>query len=445
MPHRSVRLPLFAAMPALLALLVSAAPAFAGNSPTPVDDDFFQPTTADFGGADPLATDRTVQHWAGQTDNPADGVTYRYNMVGTDPAGNDAATIPVDIIPIDLNVGGVGFSGSDSVAGVVNSPLFNSFDYSSAWFATKQFPVLDSTGAVVDWQCCVVWRRMGPTGPIKFPISAGNTGQLIDATMRAQFNKVGSSYHLYLGQPTVYDTQSINVPNGRGMVAVNPIGMRFGVVSVSWMQTRIQNLMGSLHLDPTHLAIFLTTDVVLFKGNDPSTGCCVFGGHGAGHATGSGDGAVNGNGDQPLQTFVWSSWLTAGISGPKAWINKDINGLSHELTEWASDPFNNNTVQPWASRNGASYGCVAELETGDPTINAGFTVGNPGSNHYNHNPFPPFDDGMFHVQDEALLPWFMRLPADNTFSQVTQSGTGGRYTLMGDVSIAEFHSPAQSC
>ena len=446
-------------MPALLALVVTAVPTLAGNSPTPVDDDFFQPATADFGGADPLPTDRTVQHWNGQTDNPADGVTYRYNMVGVDPSTDGAATVPVDIIPINLSVGGVAFNGSDSVTGVVNSPLFQSFNYSSAWFTTKQFPVIDpATGTVIRWDCCMMRGRVDSHGNlVPFPISSGNTGQLIDATMRAQFNKVGSGYHLYLDDPTVYDAQTVDVPASKGMVMVNPVGMRLGVVSVSWMQTRIQNLMGKLHLDPTHLAIFLTTDVVLFKGTDPTTGCCVFGGHGAGHATGGDGGPANGNGNQPVQTFVWSSWLTAGITGPRAWINKDISGLSHEVTEWAADPFNNNTVQPWASVNGRMYGCVAELETGDPTINAGFTVGNPkivnpngtiaypGSNHYNRNPFPPFDDGMFHVQDEALIPWFMRLPGDNTFSQPTQSGSGGRYTLMGDASIAEFHAPAQSC
>src|SRR5690349_6968630 len=109
MPQRSVRLPFFAAMPALVALVVTALPTLAGGSPTPVDEDFFQPASVDFGGADPLATDRTVQHWSGQADNPVDGVTYRYNMVGVDPSSGDAATIPVDIIPIDLSVDGVGF------------------------------------------------------------------------------------------------------------------------------------------------------------------------------------------------------------------------------------------------------------------------------------------------------------------------------------------------
>lgn len=444
MPHGPVRLPLYAAMPALVALLASAVPALAGNSPTPVDDDFFQPSTADFGGADPLATDRTVQHWSGETTNPVDGVTYRYNMVGVAPDSNNDATIPVDIIPIDLNVDGVAFSGSDSVAGVENSPLFQNFDYTNAWFSTMLVPAADGVTPVCCGAKAPAWD---PThrSRIPFAISAGNSGQLIDATMRSQFNKLGSGYHLYL-DPTVLDSVTINVPGNHGTVFVTPVGSRFGAVSLKWFQARVQNLMGKLQLDPTHLAMFLTTDVVLYKGNDPTApgACCGMGGHGAGHATGGDGGPANGNGNQPVQTFVWASWLTPGVSGPRAWVQKDISPLSHEVTEWAMDPFNNNTVLPWQSPIVApSYGCSNLLESADPVVNNGFSVGNPGVNHFNGaNRFPPFDDGLFHVSNELFIPWFMSLPRNNDFSQPTQSGIGGRYSLMGDNSLAEFRGHA---
>jgi hypothetical protein len=442
MPHRSVKLPLVAAMPALVALLASALPVLAGNSPTPVDDDFFQPATAEFGGADPLATDRTVQHWSGQTENGVDHVTYRYNMVGVSPDSDGAATIPVDIIPINVNIDGATFSGSSSVPGVLNSPIFQNFDYSWAWSSTQLALGPDGVTPV----CCAVRQQWDPQHRFRIPfeISADNTGQLLDATMRAQFNKVGSGYHLYLDQPTVWDAVTIDVPSSRGTVFVTPVGWHYGGVNLSWFQARVQNLMKRSNLDPTHLVMFLTTDVVLFKGNDPTApgACCGLGGHGAGHATGGDNGPTNGNGNQPVQTFVWGSWLTPGVSGPRAWVQKDIASLSHELTEWAIDPFNSNTVLGWRSRIAPQYGCSNLLESADPLVNAGFSVGNPGSNHYNVNPFPPFNDGMFHVSDEAFIPWFMSLAADNTFSQPTQSGAGGRYTLMGDNALAEFHGHA---
>src|SRR5438034_3280328 len=112
-------------------------------------------------------------------------------MVGVDPSTNGSTTVGVDIIPLDVTVGGLTFSGSNSVPGVVASPLFNNFSYSRSMFGTVRDP---ATGV-----CCL---RRWAGSPI--PISAGNTGQLVDVTMRSQFNKVGSGYHLYLDTPVVY-------------------------------------------------------------------------------------------------------------------------------------------------------------------------------------------------------------------------------------------------
>ena len=437
MQQRACRLPLSFAMAALSWLVLASIGASAAPSPQPFEDDSFQPSTTSFGGADPLATTRTVEHWSGQTTNPLNGVTYRYNVVGVDPSTNGSTTVGVDIIPLNVNVGGMTFSGSNSVAGGLASPLFNDFNYSSSFLGTARDP---ATGV-----CCVMRWAGSP-----IPISSGNTGQLIDATMRSEFNKVGSGYHLFLDTPVVYDPVSIDVPGNHGIVLTSPVGVNAADVDLGWFQTRVHNLMGKLHLDPTRLAIFLTTDVVLFRENNPMN-CCILGGHGAGTPTGNGNGPVSGSGNQPVQTFVWSSWLTPGFTGPKAWVNKDISGLSHEITEWAVDPFNTNTSQTWFAPNAPQYGCSDELETGDPTINVGFSVGAPGANVYDQNPFSqlprnPFSDGMFHVQDEAFIPWFMRLPAGNDFSQPTQSGAGGRYTLMGDRNpLPWFHVQLPSC
>src|SRR5438128_3173580 len=65
------------------------------------------------GGAAPLPTTRTIQHWWGSTANPDDGITYGYSMVGADPnncSGSACdATIQADITPIIVNVGGLTF------------------------------------------------------------------------------------------------------------------------------------------------------------------------------------------------------------------------------------------------------------------------------------------------------------------------------------------------
>ncbi|HEX9362190.1 MAG TPA: hypothetical protein VGA47_00190 [Candidatus Dormibacteraeota bacterium] len=417
--HRALRLPLGAALATACTLVLSSTAALADQPPQPIDDDAIHPITVSFGGADPLPTSRTVQHWLGETTNPENGITYRYNMVGVDPSTDGSATVGVDIIPLDVTVDGVAFNGSDRVAGVIGSPLFQSnIDYSS----TRALTHANGTP----------WFRPAPLS--QFPLSANNTGQLIDATMRSQFNKVGSGYHLVLDTGVLYDPVTIDVPREHGITVVTPGNVVFADVDVSWFQARVQNLLARLHLDPTHLTILLTKDVLLYVDNDPLH-CCVLGAHGAGHATGGENGPVNGMGNQPVQTFVWSSWLSPGLFGPRMWINKDISVLTHEITEWAADPFNTNTVQRWKADNAPQYGCSDLLEVGDPTFNLGFAVG----------PFDATGEGTFHIQEEAFLPWFMHI-APNTISQRAQITADGRYTFMGDLNpFPWFHRPADTC
>jgi len=412
--YGSLRRPLGAVSAAISAVVLTSAGVAADSTPQPIDDASLQPTTTSFGGAAPLATTRTVQHWSGQATNGLDGVTYRFSMVGTDPTTEGSSTIGVDIIPLNVNVDGMAFNGSDSVAGVVASPLFQNGDFSGA----------PATG-------------VGPRGP-GGPLSAGNSGvQLLDATMRSQFDKVGTDYHLVLGAPVVFDPVTINVAADKSLLRVSPVGVVVATVDEGWFQTRVQNQLKRRHLDPTRLAIFLTKNVLLYADHNP-THCCSVGGHGAGHATGGLGGPVNGNGNQPIHTFVWSSWLTSGFFGPGMWVMKDIVGLSHEIAEWANDPFNTNTVQSWSTPNAPQYGCSNLMETGDPTFAVGFAS---GTNTFDQN---PWSDGAYHVQDEAFLPWFMRTASTSQALQVPS--LGGRYTFMGLLNpLPWFHTAAIPC
>jgi hypothetical protein len=372
---------------------------------TPVDPSAIQPTTGSFGGATPLGTTRTVAHWSGQTTNSMDGVTYGYNIVGADPSSESSTTIGVDIIPLNVVALGASFNGAGAVPGVVSSPVFQNTDFSG-------------TAAI----------GLGPNHRSGGPLSAGNTGvQLLDATMRSQFDKVGTDYHVILDSPVVFDPVVINVPADK-VVPMGPLA----AVDGAWFQTRIQSLKGKLHLDPTRLAVFLTFNVVLY-GADPSQ-CCEVGAHGAGHVPGGLNGPVNGSGNQPIQTFVWASWFTPGAV--PFWATRDIYSLSHEITEWANDPFNTNTVSTWSSMSAPQYGCSNLFETGDPTFAIGFAAGS--------NAYDPID-GSYHVSDEAFLPWFMG-EWPNTSSQQSQFSGMGRYTLMGDLNpLPWFHHPSQPC
>src|SRR5258708_1163866 len=94
---------------------VSAAAASPSSVPV-IDDSNLQAMTTTIGGANPLPTTRTIPHWFGQTLDPHNGVTYGYNMVGTDPNNcgtSCSVTIEADITPVIVNIGGLTFRGSD--------------------------------------------------------------------------------------------------------------------------------------------------------------------------------------------------------------------------------------------------------------------------------------------------------------------------------------------
>ena len=406
-----------AAFAAAICALVFTSLGAAADSPNQVADSDLQPTSTKFGHPQtPHAEARTIQHWAGETTNPVDGATYSYSMVGANPATVSAATIDVDIVPINVTVAGTAFNGSDVVPTVLASPLFQNGDYSSTSAAST------ATGG------------RGAGGEL----SAGNVDvQLLDATMRSQFNKIGTGYHLYLSA-TVRSPVTIEVPAEFGVLMTSRGGTTFADIDQTWFQPQVEGLTASLHyLQPHRLALFLTNDVMLYGNHNPMA-CCVFGAHGTTDTTAEGNGS---EGRQGLQTFVWASWIKAGTFSPtKSWAKQDISGLSHEIAEWAADPFANNIVQPWYSPVAMQYGCNNMLEIGDPLVGFGFTKGSNSFDQTN-----PYTDGAFHPQDEVFLPWFMRT-SPNDVSQPTQGAATGRYTFMGNLNrVSAFQQAAGGC
>jgi hypothetical protein len=413
---------------------VAAAPPQNASAPQVIDDSQLQAMSTTVGGASVLPTTRTIQHWWGSTLDPHNGVTYGYNMVGADPnncSGSDCyVTIEADIVPLIVNIGGLTFSGNDILAATIASPQFAVNDYGSTPHATADLPNVP--------------RGAGGT------LSQGDSGnslQLEDATMRAQFSKTGTSpYHLIL-HPNVLPAVTINVPNNQGVLLQSGRGVVFADIDIGWWSSQIKNL--DTQADPTHLPIYLTNNVLLFIGKNVLN-CCVIGFHGT-NPVGLGAGSSNSNGDAKVQTFAWASWVQPGLyarpNGGTDWALQDIHALSHEIAEWADDPFVNNTVEPWLTPTAPQYGCTGVLETGDPVVAIGFAM---GTNTTEQGPNPngtQSADGYYHPEDEVFLPWFMRL-APNNVSEATQSHSGnvGRYTFMGDLNpFAGFRAPATGC
>jgi hypothetical protein len=427
--------------------LLSASPALAGTgvSGTPTvkpqsvsGSSLDARSTTIGGGVTVLPTTRTVPHWWGSTTNPQNGVTYGYNMVGADPnncSGSAcSATVQVDITPLIVHIDGMTYDGTAVVGPTVASPIFKNNDYGSTPFATAAGAFLNPPSLV-----------RGPGGVLSQG-DAGQALQLEDATMRAQFNKVGtaSNYHLTL-RPKELAPVTIDVPQNHGTLMTSPQGVIFAVVDYTWWSSHINNLEQSA--DATHLPLYLSNDVVLAD----RFGCCVIGYHGT-RASGLGGGNGSSNGNAVVQTFAWASWVQPGLyprstTVPADWALQDIHALSHEIAEWADDPFVNNTVQPWLTPTAPQYGCTNILETGDPVVAIGFAK---GTNTFEQGPNPngtQSADGYYHPEDEAFLPWFMRL-SPNHVSEPTQTPSTniGRYTFMGDLNpFPGFRQPATGC
>jgi len=413
---------------ALLTTLLTIGPASGANPQAQqISDDQLNAKFATVGGAQVLPTERTVAHWFGSTLDPSDGVTYGYNMVGADPyncAGSACdVTVEADIVPVVVNVGGLTFDGNSVVAATLASPQFALNDYATTTAATNSAFARGAGGA----------------------LSAGQAGlqlQLQDATQRIQFNEGGSSpYHLRLN-PHLLPAVTVNVPANHGTLLQSGRGVVFADVNYGWWVSQIKNQLTKA--DPTHLPIYLTDNVLLFQGKDIFN-CCVIGFHGAAtQNTGS-------NGNAKVQTFAWASYISPGIyaraNGGLYWNLQDIHPLSHEIAEWADDPFVNNTVEPWLTPTAPQYGCTDILETGDPVVGIGFAM---GTNTFRQGPNPNGSqsaDGYYHPEDEVLLPWFMRT-APNLVTEPTQAASTnvGRYTLMGDLNpFAGFRNPATGC
>jgi hypothetical protein len=429
---KSIRLRLLAAAgPILLAagaVAASASSAFASTATAkPEGKALF--TTQGSVAPQFLPNARTIPHFTFQYTDPTNGVTYPITMVGSDPRQGGSTTVHSVIIPLKMNFVAANQDTSSLVGqgyAEFQPQLYtHTFDGSTKVGRVLASPVYNTRGYDVDL--------------------GGDTAQHGDAFMRAQFNKIGSSYHVRLVNDAVLPTQTLNVPAAKGIAYERPVpawrqahGLQAtadltGLAEVTWFSTQLQSLMGNLQIDATTVPIFLTDNVLLYIKGSPIgyQNCCILGYHGAGMPVGRGAGSANGSGKQPVQTFMYTAYVTPGTySGflsdytgtrtapsPTRGLS-DIHALSHELVEWLDDPFINNAVQPWRVASAPQYGCTAVLETGDPVVGIWFGMsGNTDTNAY----------GQWHPEDEVFAQWFAR----GGIEPVLGPTWDGRMTFMG--------------
>jgi hypothetical protein len=240
------------------------------------------------------STTNTIPYWSDSFDYH--GLRYTYTMVGTDPKRGSATTvIPVEIIPIrwvfsngmvvDASTDIV--DGQTPVQGIVNSPIFQDYDFTS-----------------------------GGT-------HVGNT-QYGDAFQRANFwNWVSTrspDYHVRLATPTVLPTQTVVVPDDKVTFFTTGSGAVVPLIDISFIGGVEFNLHASLGISPESLPI------------------TVWGSIGAGGALGYHGSYQTGN---SIQTFMSTSYFPRGTWGGEISGLSDVAALSHEIIEWMDDPFIN--------------------------------------------------------------------------------------------------------
>ncbi len=282
------------------------------------------------------------------------GKTYPYIMAGTDPATGEGSKINVDFIPLTLNMGnGESFESVDTTYQMADSPLFNSNTY------------------------------------------ATGDGQFIDAEQRAQFWNMmpaARNWHFNLNAKVLKEVV-LNVPDDYGVVYHFSNGQKLAVVDENFFAYVMESIVSS-RTDFGAFVVAATHNMVLSStiSTNPLAGCCVLGFHTYSNETHDADGT------ESIQTWGFGSWLEPGIF--RNTNIADIHGMTHEIAEWANDPFITNIVPPWTTPSAGQYGCTTVLEVGDPIV--GFSI-----------PIAGYDGFLFHPQSEALLQWFARTSPSN--------------------------------
>jgi hypothetical protein len=429
---RSHRLRLLAPLGLLVvaagAVSATAANAFA-STPTAVPEGDALFSTQGSVAPQFLTGARTIPHWTFQYTDPSNHVTYTITMAGSDPSHGGSSQIHTVIIPLKMNFE----AANQDLASLVNQGFvgFVPHIYNHTFDGTAKVAQTLASPQFADYS---------------YPsVLGGDSGQGGDVYMRSQFNQIGSGYHVKLVNDAVLPAVTLNVPAEKGIAYERPVpewrqanGLQntldlTGLAESGWFSTELQSLMGSLQIDSTTVPIFLTDNVLLYtKGTSAGyQNCCILGFHGAGMPIGRGAGSANGQGAQPVQTFIYTAYVTPGTysgflsdytgtrSAPRLTRGlSDIHALSHEVGEFLDDPFVNNAVLPWKSLTATQYPCTGVLEVGDPVVGVWYGLnGNTDTNAY----------GQWHPEDLVFAQWFGHAGVEPAVG----ASFDGRKTFMG--------------
>jgi hypothetical protein len=289
-----------------------------------------------------------------------DGNMYSGSIVGRSPLnrGKTTTTIPTQLVPLVITIGGVIYDPTKPDACVSGSPTDVSIIANSPIFTNN------------------AWTMNG--------VNIGTT-QYIDAFQRAQFwsQVQGTPYHLIL-QESMLASQALTLSGTNvAVTCANGTASSVGEVDINVMDAAIQNLIkGPLAgmVNVGTFPIFLTKDVV----ETENGGCCILGYH---------SGLFVGGNLQIYSPFTIDT--TGAFSGlPDALV------LSHEMAEAINDPSGGNPTPSWGEI-GQQPNCQGNFEVGDP-----LTPGGPNPPGTHTFTVPGVTIPVYHMQELAFYSWF---------------------------------------
>ena len=199
---------------------------------------------------------------------------------------------------------------------------------------------------------------------------------------------------------------TLHVPASQGLTGFDPRTDRTeGVVGGKWMAVALTNLLNSLHISPKTLAVFVPYNTYVTDQNPNDcltpTSCAFYLGY---HSA-----VLNSGNPHAINTYAMASFLDDGIDLPPS-LDLGAEVLSHEILEWATDPFVYgarmrgepaffaNTAPAWSSPYfGASQLCTTILEVADP-LEGGFLLGAQAGG----------SSTIYLLANAAFLSWFAR-------------------------------------
>lgn len=312
-----------------------------------------------------------------------DGNNYTGVMVGANPftpGGNKDVHVKTFIVPLIITTNSVGVSTDFKTGDFTTAPGVTTFDPTADDNACLSAPNNNPVR---------LFQHTPMFDSYDFSIGGVDVGhtQYIDAFQRAEFWNVlkdRDDYHLLLNPVVTLSPIAINIPADQGLTLPPkdfPACGPFGIVDIDFFDLYLNNnVLPALapQVNAGNFPIFLLYNTVLaFTPQTNLFDCCVLGYHGTTNFL-------------PLGTYSPSDFDTTGLFGSN---QGDSNTLSHEVGEWANDPFGNNPTPLWG-HTGQVPGCQGNLEVGDPLSGTNFSpIG--GRNGFTYN-----------LQELAFFSWF---------------------------------------